>query len=106
MRFLTLGLGLLVFLFLFVFAIKNAEPVTLRFFFDQTWDIPLSLLLLIAFIAGVLAGLLATFSSWFKARRNAAKLSRELKRLTALAASDAPRIPAPDAVPDSRLPAS
>lgn len=37
-----------VFLVLFLFALKNTDPVTVRFYFDQEWRAPLMLVALAA----------------------------------------------------------
>lgn len=47
------------FLLLFVLAVKNSDPVVLRFFLGGEWVVPLAVALLVAFVAGVAVGLLA-----------------------------------------------
>jgi len=66
MRALIWSLRLLVFLVLFAFAVKNTDPVTLRFFLGATWQAPLILLLLAFFAAGVLFGVLAMTAPYFR----------------------------------------
>lgn len=68
----------LLFLALFLFALKNTETVTLRFWFDQNWQMPLVLLLLVVLAAGALLGVLACFARMFGQRRQIARLKREL----------------------------
>ena len=41
MRYVTWAIRLVVFLFLLAFAVKNTEPVTLRFYFELAWQTPL-----------------------------------------------------------------
>jgi len=48
-----IGLGY-TFLFLLAFAARNTDPVTLRFYFDLAWQMPLVALLLAFFVAGAL----------------------------------------------------
>jgi len=100
-RFLIWGLRLLVLIFLFAFALKNTAEVELHFFFDQNWTLPLSLLLLMTLVLGVVLGILAMLLPYFGARREAARLRRELARQPESSAPPLP--PSPDAVPDSTL---
>lgn len=51
------------FVALFGLAIKNDRPVELRFYFDHAWQLPLSLVVLIAFAAGAAIGLTATLGT-------------------------------------------
>ena len=84
----------LLFLALFLFAIKNTETVTLRFWFDQTWQVPLVLLLLAFLASGALLGVLACLARMFRQRREIARLKRELRlRIQARTV-----MPPPDAV--------
>ncbi|MDP1527651.1 MAG: LapA family protein [Rhodocyclaceae bacterium] len=57
------------FVILLGLAIKNSADVELRFFFDASWQAPLSLVVLITFATGVLAGLLAFLPQWIRQRR-------------------------------------
>ena len=59
----------ILFVILLGLAIKNSADVELRFFFDASWQAPLSLVVLIAFANGVLAGLLAFLPRWIRQRR-------------------------------------
>lgn len=47
----------IVFFLLFGLAIKNSTLVDLRFFFDTTWQAPLSVVVLAVFAAGAAVGL-------------------------------------------------
>ena len=76
MRYLTWAVRLAVFLFLLAFAVKNTEPVTLRFYFDLVWQAPLVAVLLAFFTAGVALGLLAMLGTWFGQRREISRLQR------------------------------
>jgi lipopolysaccharide assembly protein A len=68
----------LLFVLLFSFALKNTTPVRLRFFFEQGWDIPLIVLLLIFFVIGVAVGLFASLVRIFGQRREISTLKNEL----------------------------
>lgn len=69
-----------IFFMLFGLAIKNSGTVELRFFLDQAWQAPLSLVLLVAFTAGVVIGLAAVVSTWTRQRRELSKLQRQLAK--------------------------
>lgn len=62
---------------LLLFALKNTEPVTLRFFFGESWQVPLVLLLLIFFAFGAVLGVLAGVSRVLQHRREILALRRE-----------------------------
>ena len=76
MRALVWSLRILVFLFLFAFAVKNTDPVALRFFFGAAWQAPMIVILFGFFAAGVLVGLLAVASPVVRLRRELAILKR------------------------------
>jgi putative membrane protein len=69
MRALTWIVRGILFVILLGLAIKNSADVELRFFFDASWQAPLSLVVLIAFASGVLAGFLAFLPQWIRQRR-------------------------------------
>lgn len=69
--------GILFFLLLGL-AIKNSSDVELRFFFDASWQAPLSLVLLIALAIGTVFGLLALLPQLIRQRRSIGRLQREL----------------------------
>jgi uncharacterized integral membrane protein len=68
-----------IFILLFGLAIKNGGSVELRFFLNQSWLAPLSLVLLLAFTAGVVIGLLSVLGVWVRQRRELAKLRAQLE---------------------------
>jgi uncharacterized integral membrane protein len=49
----------IVFIAVFGLAVKNSGPVDLRFYLDSAWQAPLSVVILLAFAAGVAVGLTA-----------------------------------------------
>ena len=91
MRLLTWTVRLAAFLLLLALAAKNADPVTLRFYFELSWQLPLIALLLAFFAAGALFGLAAALSMVFRQRREIGRLKRE--------ASARPAPVAPDVMP-------
>ncbi len=68
-----------IFIMLFGLAIKNSGPVELRFFLNQAWQAPLSLVLLAAFTAGVVIGLGAGLGAWTRQRRELSRLRAQLE---------------------------
>lgn len=90
MRVLAWILRIVLFLALFLFALKNTDPVSLRLYFDQVWQAPLALVLLVFFVAGAAVGVLATLATVFRQRRKISQLQRELKNRAQDAGSAAP----------------
>lgn len=84
----------LLFLFILLFAMKNADPMTLKFYFGQSWRAPVALVLFIALALGAALGLLAALERIFAQRREILRLEREL----AAAREAAGRRVAPSAV--------
>lgn len=76
----TLGwlLKFLVFLALVTLAVKNSEPVALRYLLGLEWRAPLVVLLLVFFALGAVAGVAATFTHVLRARRELSRTQREL----------------------------
>lgn len=68
----------IVFIILFGLAIKNSESVELKFFFERAWQMPLSLVILIAFAVGAAFGLTAVLATLVRQRRELGKLRRQL----------------------------
>ena len=79
MRVLTWAIRLAIFLFLLAFAARNTDPVTLRFYFDLAWQLPLVALLLAFFAAGALLGLAAALGALIRQRREIARLERDAR---------------------------
>jgi putative membrane protein len=90
-RILTWLVRAAAFLLLLAFAVKNTEPITLRFYFDLAWQAPLVLLLLAFFTVGALVGLAATLTTILRQRRELQQLRREQRGPAAAAAQ--PRLP-------------
>ena len=79
MRVLTWVIRLAIFLFLLAFAARNSDPVTLRFYFDLAWQMPLVALLLAFFAAGALLGVAAALGVLIRQRREIGRLEREAR---------------------------
>ncbi|MDR5171012.1 LapA family protein [Methylobacillus flagellatus] len=81
MRTLYTILGVLLFILLLGFAFKNAEPVELAYYLGYSWKAPLSLMLLITFFSGIIAGVIACLGSLIGQRRKLLALEKEIKNL-------------------------
>ena len=77
MRVLTWAIRLAIFLFLLAFAARNTDPVTLRFYFDLAWQIPLVWLLFGFFAAGAVLGIAAVLGALIRQRREIGRLERD-----------------------------
>ncbi|HZP93995.1 MAG TPA: LapA family protein [Burkholderiales bacterium] len=79
MRYLAWLVKLALFLVLVGFAVKNTQPVTVYFYLGRQWDAPLVFVLLVVFVAGVAAGLLAGLNYLIRQRREMLALRRQLR---------------------------
>lgn len=93
MRYLIWSLRALLFLLLLGFALKNDQPVVLRYFFGYEWHSSLVVVLLCFFTLGVVIGLLAMLGTVLRQRRELAAAKRELQLKSKLAEIDAQRVP-------------
>ena len=85
MRFLVWLLRAILFVLLLGFAVKNDQPVTLRYFFGYEWQASLVVILLVFFAVGVGIGVLTLLGNLFRQRREIAKLKRGLEKKNKLA---------------------
>lgn len=58
------------FVVLFGLALKNSEPMELRFFFNHLWIAPVAVVILVVFVIGVVIGLTAAFGIFKRPRRS------------------------------------
>ena len=84
------------------FALKNSHPVELVGLPEQRWQTPLAFALLVAFVAGVVIGLLAWIPTVVRQRREIARLKRAAEREAAVGAIGAAEAAAPESVPAPR----
>jgi uncharacterized integral membrane protein len=77
--------GGVLFVALLFLSLQNSELVTVRFYHWFSWQAPLIFLLLIAFAAGVAAGLLASLVRSARLRRQLGRLRKEHRRALASA---------------------
>jgi uncharacterized integral membrane protein len=78
MKYLFWLLRAFLFLILLGFAVKNDEPVVVRYFFGYEWHASLVLVLLIFFAAGAAIGMLALLGNILRQRKEIAALKNEL----------------------------
>jgi lipopolysaccharide assembly protein A len=77
-QFLVWTLRLLIVAVLVWFAVKNADPVTIKGLPDQAWQAPLVFVLLVAFVGGVVIGLLAWLPTVVRQKREVSRLKKSL----------------------------
>lgn len=96
MQFLALLLKVALFVLVLSFALRNTDPVTVRYYFGGEWRAPLVFVMLAAFAAGVAAGLFAVVPGLIRRRREIAALRRQIRaRERAETAAAAPEVPPP-----------
>ena len=79
MRYLNWILRVVLFIALLGFAVKNDQPITLRYFFGYEWQSSLVIVLLVFFAAGTAIGVLAIFTNVLQQRREIAALKRDIR---------------------------
>ena len=79
MRYLIWLLRAALFVALLGFALKNDQPVTLRYFLGYEWNTSLVVVLLCFFAIGAAVGILAMLGSLLLQRRELAAAKRELQ---------------------------
>jgi putative membrane protein len=77
-----------IFFTLFAFALNNQGDETVHFFFGYRWTAPMVLIVLSAFAAGLIVGILGMVPRWWRHRRAASKANEAATAATtALSAS-------------------
>ena len=79
MRYLSWAFRILLFVLLFAFALKNSDPVTVRFYLGAHWEASLALVVLIFFVVGAAAGVMACVAHIYRQRREILQLRKELR---------------------------
>ena len=87
MRILFLLVKIALFLLLLGFALKNTDPVTIRYFLGMEWQAPLAFVLLVTFGLGIFGGMLTNLLVAARLRRELLALKRELRDQRLAAAS-------------------
>jgi lipopolysaccharide assembly protein A len=78
MSYLGWILRVALFILLLGFAVKNDQPVTLRYFLGYEWQSSLVIVLLIFFAAGAAAGVFSMIPNVLKQRREIARLKHHI----------------------------
>ena len=84
MRYVLWILKLALFALALTFAVKNTEPVVVRYFLGHEWHPPLIFVLLLFFCGGALLGLLSALGQILRQRREISSLKRELQNAGAM----------------------
>ncbi|MEW6313592.1 MAG: LapA family protein [Pseudomonadota bacterium] len=79
MRYLSWVWKLALFIALFGFALKNTDPVVVRYYFGLEWQAPLVFALLAFFAGGAALGVLASLAFVFRQHRELSALRRKLR---------------------------
>jgi uncharacterized integral membrane protein len=79
MRYLLWILKIAIFAFMLTLAIKNTDPVAVRYFLGHEWRAPLIFVMLVVFCAGAAFGLLGTLGQILRQRREISSLRRALQ---------------------------
>lgn len=79
MRYFDWVLRVVLFIALLGFAIKNDQPVTLRYYFGYEWQSSLVIVLLLFFAVGAVVGVLAMLANVLQQRREIARLKRDIR---------------------------
>jgi uncharacterized integral membrane protein len=69
MRFLVWLFRAFIFFSLFAFSLHNQQPASVNWAFGYAWTAPLVIIVLVAFAAGTVFGVLAMTPSWWRHRR-------------------------------------
>lgn len=101
MRFLVWLLRAFIFFSLFAFSLHNQQPASVNWAFGYAWNAPMVIIVLAAFAAGTVFGVLAMTPSWWRHRRLARKHAPEAQSmLPADNAAEATREPQQPVIPD------
>ena len=79
MRYVLWVVKLALFALALTFAVKNTDPVAVRYFLGNEWHAPLILVLLVFFCIGAVLGLLGALGQILRQRREISSLKRELR---------------------------
>ena len=77
MKYLLWLLKAVIFFTLFAFALNNQRDVVVHFFFGTQWQAPLVLVVLLAFSAGVIVGIVGMVPRWWKHRKAAQRAASQ-----------------------------
>ncbi len=79
MKYLIWLMRAFIFVILLSFAVKNDQPVVLRYFLGYEWHASLVLVLLLFFAVGTAVGMLAVLGNLLRQRKEISALKNELR---------------------------
>ena len=79
MRYFNWVFRTVLFVVLLGFAVKNDQPVTLRYFFGYEWQSSLVIVLLTFFAVGAIVGVLAMLPNVLQQHREVVRLKRDIR---------------------------
>lgn len=79
MRYISWAIRILLFLVLLGFALKNTDPVLIRFYLGAQWEAPMVVVLVLVFAIGAVAGILASLGQAFRQRREILSLRKQIR---------------------------
>jgi putative membrane protein len=82
-----------IFFTLFAFALNNQGDATVQFFFGYRWTAPMVLIVLGAFAAGLVIGVLGMVPRWWRHRRDAARAREVAEAATTALTAEADKQP-------------
>ena len=84
-----------IFFTLFAFALNNQHDATVYFFFGTRWTAPMVIVVLTAFAAGLVVGVLGMVPRWWRHRRAAKQARTQAATVLATVAAEADKTPTP-----------
>jgi uncharacterized integral membrane protein len=94
MRYLLWIVKIALFALMLTFAVKNTDPVAVRYFLGYEWRAPLIFVMLVVFCVGAAFGLLGALGQILRQRREIASLRRGLDARLPVPGESAPPDPA------------
>ncbi len=96
MKYLLWLLKAAIFFTLFAFALNNQQDATVHFFFGTQWTAPAVLIVLSAFVLGVVVGVLGMVPRWWRHRTAARQAQAAAPQTDATTVAPSPAAPAAD----------
>jgi putative membrane protein len=90
MRYVLWVLKLALFALALTFAVKNTDPVAVRYFLGHEWRAPLIFVMLVFLCLGALLGLVSALGQILRQRREITSLKRQLQGYTIPAVRSSP----------------
>ena len=92
-------LRLALFLLALTFAVKNTDPVAVRYYLNMEWHAPLIFVILVVFCLGAVAGIVASLGHVMRLQREVSALRKQVRPSSAAVPAVVPRA-ASSNVPD------